>query len=52
MRGLLSVIVMVSITALAGLSVFPGLVHGLHTAGLGGTHVVLVPAGDDNSGGH
>jgi len=51
MRGFLSVMVVVWIVVLAGLSVLPDPVHRPHTAGLGGTNGVLVPAGDD-PGGH
>jgi hypothetical protein len=51
MRGFLSVMVVVCITVLAGLSTPPGSVYPPHPAGLGVTGVVLVPAGDD-PGGH
>lgn len=51
MRGLLSAMVVVWVVVLAGLSALPGSVYRPHPVGLGGTNVVLVPAGDD-SGGH
>lgn len=51
MRGFLSAMVVVCITVLAGMSALPGSVYRPHPVGLGGTGVVLVPAGDD-SGGH
>jgi hypothetical protein len=52
MRKLLSVAVVVCIAALVGLSALPGPVHRLHPTGPTGTDQVLVPAGDDDVGGH
>ena len=51
MKGLLSAMVVVCITVLAGLLALPGSAYPPHPVGLGGTGGVLVPAGDD-SGGH
>ncbi len=51
MRRFLSAVVGVCLVVFASFVVFPGSLLQPHPAGLGGTHVVLVPAGDD-PGGH
>lgn len=51
MRGFLSFVVGACFVVFASIVVVPGTVSQPHPAGLGGIHVVLVPAGDD-PGGH
>ncbi len=51
-KALLSVEVIACMTAFVGLGIVPGLAQRPHSSWLGGLHIVLVPAGDDNSGGH
>jgi hypothetical protein len=52
MKGVLSVVASLCVTAVVVLSILPGPLYRLHSAGHGGTNVVLVPAGDDGPGGH
>lgn len=51
MRGFLSVVVGACLAMFASFVVFPGSLYQPHPTALGGTHVVLVPTGDD-PGGH
>ncbi len=52
MKGILSVVTSLCVTALVVLSILPGPVSRPHPVGHGGTNVVLAPAGDDGPGGH
>lgn len=52
MRALLSIAMIACMTVVVGLGIVPGLTQRAHSGGVGGLHIVLVPAGDDNSGGH
>jgi hypothetical protein len=49
MRGFLATVILVSVAAIASLTVLPGSLHRLHPAGPGGGGI-LVPAGDDHGG--
>jgi hypothetical protein len=49
MRKLLASVLIISIAAIAGLTVLPGSLHRFHPAGPGGGGIV-VPAGGDNGG--
>lgn len=50
MRGVLSIVAAVCISAFVGLSILPPSLHALHPTGHGG--IVLVPAGDGGGGDH
>lgn len=52
MKAILSAMALVCFVTLAGLFVFPGPSDVSRITGLGGTHGILVPAGDDGIGGH